>query len=1061
MHRIKGILLSLLLITGLCLGLMPAIPAFAAMDVLYDGTVILTPGETFDVTAYNSGLIHSISQTTPLGALDAAATAADFTYAVSDKKMEQKGILLLDDIDIYTYDNPGEWYVYVNDIYKDGFADSADGLNVFEVVDGDTVEFYYAADISDPADLNAVKAAATAAVNTVVSTGITPTDWTLELAGATETSVTKAYFEEGLACPSSDHQVFWTDDYGDVWGGVPLWLLVAMVDDDPDVGPDHFNFNDDLASQHYEVNVIAGDGWSATLDSADIARNDGYIVANTLNGEELPLETESGKPCWSLYLKGPEVFGGQQVGNIVRIELSGLPEPPEGWTLEIVGDIGDVITQEEFEAGLACPGADHYREWTDIDGNVWSGVPLWVLLGVVDDIETGSHWTFNDDVAAAVYSINVIAGDNFTRSFTSTDVARSDNYIVANQINGEELTDKWPLRLVGDGVTKTDGSLGGSAVGNIVKIEIPDLQTPTADPGSWNLNLKGKITDVISRAEFEAALACSDSNQYVEWTDIDGNVWSGMPLWLLAGWVDDRQPHDFDTNQTMAGYTVLVKAGDGYTKDFASVDVAQSSDYIVANKINGEKLSGSSWPLRLVGDGVAKTDGSLGGKAVGNIAEIELTDFNAVQPIPELHVIKYDEDRTTILDEITVDYLWMQENLEVIGDGTTVYKFQGVTFDPDELWDPEETCPTGFKIENAVKGTRIRDLCELVGGMGSDTEIKLIASDGYETTLPYSSMYTNSAVQARQGDAILAWWADGEYVPYYEDGMRLFFTPADTVYGQWDMHQTLPENYWHYYYNSADEIFYPSCAGLSAKLITTIKIYSVPEADWTLVLDGTDIGGLYYEVSKSHFEQALACQFGANHKSLYTDSEDNVWGGMALWFLAGFVDDDDMHSDQAFNDTLAETGYLVVITYADRYLVTINSTDIIRNEDYIIANTLNGENIPDTDENWPLVLVGPGTAPIPKITKIELQKLLSQGCFIATAAYGTPTAEQINVLREFRDVVLLQNSAGSKLVALYYRLSPPIADFIAGNELLRTLVREFLVDPLVWIIEATGTTWRN
>jgi parallel beta-helix repeat protein len=85
----------------------------------------------------------------------------------------------------------------------------------------------------------------------------------------------------------------------------------------------------------------------------------------------------------------------------------------------------------------------------------------------------------------------------------------------------------------------------------------------------------------------------------------------------------------------------------------------------------------------------------------------------------------------------------------------------------------------------------------------------------------------------------------------------------------------------------------------------------------------------------------------------------------------------------------------------------------------------------------------------------------SLGCFIATAAYGTPTAEQIDVLREFRDVVLLESAAGSQFVALYYQLSPPIADFIAGNELLRTLVRELLVDPVVGIVEATGAMWRN
>jgi hypothetical protein len=82
-------------------------------------------------------------------------------------------------------------------------------------------------------------------------------------------------------------------------------------------------------------------------------------------------------------------------------------------------------------------------------------------------------------------------------------------------------------------------------------------------------------------------------------------------------------------------------------------------------------------------------------------------------------------------------------------------------------------------------------------------------------------------------------------------------------------------------------------------------------------------------------------------------------------------------------------------------------------------------------------------------------------CSIATAAYGTPTAEQIDVLREFRDVVLLKSTVGSQFVALYYKLSPPIADFIARNDLLRTLVRELLVDPIVWIVEATGDIWRN
>jgi len=85
----------------------------------------------------------------------------------------------------------------------------------------------------------------------------------------------------------------------------------------------------------------------------------------------------------------------------------------------------------------------------------------------------------------------------------------------------------------------------------------------------------------------------------------------------------------------------------------------------------------------------------------------------------------------------------------------------------------------------------------------------------------------------------------------------------------------------------------------------------------------------------------------------------------------------------------------------------------------------------------------------------------SGACFIATAAYGTPNAEQIDVLREFRDSVLLESTAGSVFVSLYYQLSPPVADFIAGNEPLRTMVREFLIDPMVWVVEATGNVWQK
>ena len=66
------------------------------------------------------------------------------------------------------------------------------------------------------------------------------------------------------------------------------------------------------------------------------------------------------------------------------------------------------------------------------------------------------------------------------------------------------------------------------------------------------------------------------------------------------------------------------------------------------------------------------------------------------------------------------------------------------------------------------------------------------------------------------------------------------------------------------------------------------------------------------------------------------------------------------------------------------------------------------------------------------------------GCFIASAAYGSYLAPHVVNLRDFRDRYLSTNPFGTWFVEFYYQHSPPIADYIRERETLRAIVRSVL-----------------
>nr|WP_209629079.1 NosD domain-containing protein [Methanofollis sp. W23] len=370
------------------------------------------------------------------------------------------------------------------------------------------------------------------------------------------------------------------------------------------------------------------------------------------------------------------------------------------------------------------------------------------------------------------------------------------------------------------------------------------------------------------------------------------------------------------------------------------------------------KVNATGYFEALAGGTTTVTAESDGVQGTANVTVLALAD------LPKIRIVKYAEDGRTVVDETTVTVRWMKKNLDVYGGENGVeLHFQGPVFpdewnethpgEPYDFWDAGETVNANpGKINEVVKGTSVRDLCDLVGGAEEGNEIKLSSKDGYKKGLPYSTFYNPPT---RQGEAIIAWWnEDKGDVPAYGDGPRLFFMAPDGIFGNWDMHECLPEGCWHYF----DKM--PSVAGISVAMVDTIEIMPEPRKDWSLTLNGA----IDEEMSRSYYEHGVECS-DSIHRAEWTDDGGKTWSGLALWLLCGWVDDGQSHGAEAYRDDLADAGYTVIlIDYgpdgiegtADDRTVEFASADVKRNDDIILANEIDG--LPLAEGDWPLKLVG-------------------------------------------------------------------------------------------------------
>ncbi|ACL16103.1 PKD domain-containing protein [Methanosphaerula palustris] len=383
--------------------------------VLFDGNLTLTDG-TFPGYAYNSGATHQVQNLTPHGALELASKAANFTYDATDKKWSTLGTFMLDNAGGFNYDNSAAkkaWAYRVNGVWKNDFS-SSEGISTYRLNDGDLVEYYYGVNGGAFKDAEAViririsiREPTTIFDGSVTlmngtfpfyayNSGTTHNVGNLTVQGALEATAEKG----GFTYIATDKK--WND------------LGTVLLD-----GVSTYNKTQNLTWAYTQNGVVMN----------DFSANQGISVQQVKNGDNL------------VFYYGVKGASLDAATAVVRIRV--FVANDVNFTLTLNGAQSATFSKADFEA------SGNRVEYTDISGT-WSGIPLWRLVGLVDD---GDPATFNDTLAAQNYQVKITGSDGFNQSLNSSLIARNNNCIVVDRLNGVPLDETgWPLRLVGPSI---------------------------------------------------------------------------------------------------------------------------------------------------------------------------------------------------------------------------------------------------------------------------------------------------------------------------------------------------------------------------------------------------------------------------------------------------------------------------------------------------------------------------------------------------------------------------------------------------------------------------------
>jgi hypothetical protein len=265
------------------------------------------------------------------------------------------------------------------------------------------------------------------------------------------------------------------------------------------------------------VTITAEDGYSMTF-SYDQVMNGDFIAYDPATGNELPNHDpliailayeHNGQPLNSkeegtlrivvVSTKNNQVVDGHwsvKWVNQVEVKVAG-----QTWTLDLTGAIDSPVSRDSY---MSCGSPScHGSMWQDENGQQWVGVPLWLLVGEVDDEDSHSDVAYNRALADEGYTVDIISADGQTVTLDSQTIKEDDQVIVAHLVNDDELPEiYYPLRLVGASL-QTGQMLG--QISEIV-VNVPPAPTPTVAPApenSGSITINGMVDQELTLSDAE------------------------------------------------------------------------------------------------------------------------------------------------------------------------------------------------------------------------------------------------------------------------------------------------------------------------------------------------------------------------------------------------------------------------------------------------------------------------------------------------------------------------------------------------------------------------------